>query len=138
MRVTLLPTVKTLASGVPTARGLNLAASAGHSAHHGHAAGGPRTNFNLPKWASSISGTQTKSKIVGTSRAQTTPTRWAGKSLFPLGAMRDSRRSQHPTPALERRPEVACGGWTAVQRHQSRRPDERDRSGAAPTAAEWE
>lgn len=46
------PTARTAASGVPAARGLNLAAAAPHDAHaHGH---GPttRTDFaTLPKWA---------------------------------------------------------------------------------------
>ena len=65
--LTLAPTVRTLATGVPTARGLNLAATAGHSAHHAHSVGGPRANFDLPKWASSISGTASRTKIVGQS-----------------------------------------------------------------------
>lgn len=48
--ITLVPTSRTLSSGVPVARGLNLGASAG-SESHGHHDGGARTDFSVPKWA---------------------------------------------------------------------------------------
>ncbi|KAM0754930.1 ubiquinol-cytochrome c r [Meredithblackwellia eburnea MCA 4105] len=84
VRLTLLPTVKTLASGVPHATGINLAARA--AGHHGAAHHGPtgiRTDFTtVNKWASNVSPTQSTSRLfspvttpLGVRYMSTTPSR---------------------------------------------------------------
>lgn len=55
--VTLSPTVRTLANGVPTAPLLNLAVRAPASGHgHGHGASSPRSDAQ-PRWAGGVSRT---------------------------------------------------------------------------------
>ncbi|KAI0823114.1 ubiquinol-cytochrome c reductase iron-sulfur subunit [Trametes gibbosa] len=58
--VTVAPTVRTLASGVPFAPHISLAvrAPAGHGHDHGHGAAGPRSDVPA-KWAGSVSRTST-------------------------------------------------------------------------------
>ncbi|KAI0768634.1 ubiquinol-cytochrome c reductase iron-sulfur subunit [Trametes elegans] len=52
--VTVAPTVRTLASGVPIAPHINLAARAPAGHDHGHGAAGPRSDIP-PRWAANVS-----------------------------------------------------------------------------------
>lgn len=54
--VTLAPTVRSLASGVPNAPLVNLAARAPAGHGHGHGAAGPRSDVP-PKWTGGVSMT---------------------------------------------------------------------------------
>jgi hypothetical protein len=96
--ITLAPTVKQAASGVPLARGLNLAASAGASAHgHGHGDSATRTDFaGIPKWASrtdvGASGLISRSKINGQSSEPRVFGRARERAFFDwLGWVREER-----------------------------------------------
>lgn len=68
--VNVAPTSKVLATGVPIARGLNLAAASGAHAGHGHHDSSSRTDFSsVPSWATRVEnglqGTIARSKVNG-------------------------------------------------------------------------
>lgn len=82
--ITLVPTSKVLPSGVPVARGLNLSASAGHGHDEHHEAGGPRTEFSVPKFATSVSGTISRTRITAAASRPYTSSRLISTSAKAL------------------------------------------------------
>lgn len=72
-RLTLAPTTRSAASGVPVARGINLQAPGAADAHAGHGAEGRTDYADIPKWAtrtdfkSSGSGLVSRTRLNGSS-----------------------------------------------------------------------
>lgn len=96
--INLGPSARTLATGVPVARGINLAASAGQSHGHGHGAVGPRQDVDqIPKWVARVEvgplGLTQRSKQNGRLRAAFPPTRSEAKEV-PPHALRAGMRGQ--------------------------------------------
>lgn len=79
--VNVAPTSKVLATGVPIARGLNLAAASGAHAGHGHHDSSSRTDFSsVPSWATRVEnglqGTIARSKVNGEFASNSCKGRW--------------------------------------------------------------
>jgi hypothetical protein len=88
--ISLSPSARSLASGVPAARAINLAASAGQSSHgHGHGSSGPRSDSQaIPKWVARVEvgpfGVTQRSKQNGRLRSNPPSNPKRGEELTPL------------------------------------------------------